>query len=85
MQLSSTVKKQLFDVVSTFAQKIRICPECKQMFVYRRKDQTNCSGKCARRLCTRRWWALHGNEWRRQRRVFFAKNGGQNASTEPLL
>jgi hypothetical protein len=36
-------------------------------FIARRKDQVYCSSDCAALLAKRKWWASHGEEWRRNR------------------
>jgi len=49
---------------------LRVCqnPECPApRFIARRKDQVFCGGDCAGLVAKRRWWAKHGNQWRRRR------------------
>jgi hypothetical protein len=36
-------------------------------FMARRKDQVYCSDDCSSLLAKRKWWASHGEEWRRER------------------
>lgn len=49
---------------------LRYCqnPDCPApRFIARRKDQVYCSSDCAALLAKRRWWAKHGEQWRRRR------------------
>jgi hypothetical protein len=44
-------------------------PDCPApRFIARRKDQIFCSGDCAGLVAKRRWWAKHGEEWRKRRK-----------------
>jgi len=40
---------------------------CTPYFVAHRRDQGFCCKECSQAIATRRWWALHGNEWRQNR------------------
>lgn len=49
---------------------LRVCQntECPAPhFIAHRKNQIFCGGDCAGLIAKRRWWAKHGNEWRRQK------------------
>lgn len=57
---------------------LRLCqnPDCPApRFIARRKDQVYCSSDCAALLAKRRWWAKHGEEWRKERKRKKRKGG----------
>jgi hypothetical protein len=62
--------------------KARVCEKCHAKFIARRVAQKYCSTDCSQstqRELKQRWWAEHGEKWRRQRRVSQRKRkGGQN-------
>lgn len=50
---------------------LRICrrKDClTPYYVATRKDQKYCGTDCSQAVATRRWWALHGKEWRKKRK-----------------
>lgn len=45
-------------------------PDCKApRFIAGRTDQIFCTTDCAELIAKRRWWAEHGNAWRKQRKM----------------
>lgn len=51
-------------------------PDCPApRFIARRKDQVYCSSDCAGLIAKRRWWAKHGEQWRRRRTQKTLKGG----------
>lgn len=64
--------------------KARVCEKCGSKFIARRAAQKYCSTDCSKsmqRELKQKWWAEHGEEWRRRRHNFNAKRkGGENGS-----
>ena len=51
--------------------KARVCEKCSTKFIARRVAQKYCSTECSQdiqRELKQKWWAEHGEAWRRQRR-----------------
>jgi hypothetical protein len=62
----------------------RICEKCRTKFIARRPAQkyhsTDCSESVQREL-KQKWWARHGETWRKQRKESKRKRrGGQNGA-----
>ena len=50
---------------------LRVCENQKcaaPYYIAQRKDQKYCGSDCSQAVATRRWWSLHGNEWRKSRK-----------------
>jgi hypothetical protein len=64
--------------------KARVCEKCGTKFIARRVAQKYCSTECSgsmQRELKQKWWAEHGEAWRRQRKVSQRKGkGGQNGA-----
>lgn len=62
----------------------RICENCQLKFIARRAAQKYCSTDCSEsilRKLKQKWWAEHGEEWRRQRKESKRKRkGGHNGA-----
>lgn len=62
----------------------RVCENCRTNFIARRVAQKYCSTDCSesmQRELKRKWWAEHGETWRRQRKESKRKRkGGQNGT-----
>ena len=59
-------------LLSERAEMIRVCRNEKcsaPYYIAQRKDQQYCTSDCSQAVATRRWWTLHGNEWRRKRKL----------------
>lgn len=64
--------------------KARACEKCSTKFIARRAAQKYCSTECSKsmqRELKQKWWAEHGDEWRRQRKEFKRKRrSGHNGT-----
>ena len=62
--------------------KARVCEKCSAKFIARRVAQKYCSIECSgsmQRELKQKWWAEHGEKWRRQRNESKRKSkGGHN-------
>jgi hypothetical protein len=62
----------------------RVCEKCDAKFIARRVAQRYCTTDCSddiQRELKRRWWAEHGETWRRKRKVVKSKKkGGTNVT-----
>jgi hypothetical protein len=60
----------------------RICEKCETKFIARRVAQKYCSTECSgsmQRELKQKWWAEHGETWRRRRKESkWKRSGGQN-------
>jgi hypothetical protein len=57
----------------------RVCEKCKAKFIARRVAQKYCSTDCSesmQRELKQRWWAKHGETWRKERRASQPKGKG---------
>jgi hypothetical protein len=62
--------------------KARVCEKCNAKFIARRVAQRYCSTDCGQKMqreLKQKWWAEHGETWRKQRKESKQKRkGGQN-------
>jgi hypothetical protein len=64
--------------------KARVCEKCSAKFIARRVAQKYCSTECSesmQRELKQKWWAEHGEAWRRQRRNSQRKGKGKQHGT----
>jgi hypothetical protein len=64
--------------------KARVCEKCSTKFIARRVAQKYCSTECSQdmqRELKQKWWAEHGEAWRKQRRNPQVKKKGEQRGT----
>jgi hypothetical protein len=62
----------------------RICIKCAAKFIARRAAQKYCSTDCSEGIqqeLKRKWWAEHGEKWRRERKVSHSRKKGERNVT----